>query len=105
MTVLLAVGSAADVNPVVTTIGGLHDQLVKVGVVLQGIEPLLGELHVGVTFVVIPIRVGIERHMDVGSFAKGVLRGIDSSYFDVELRATIAGTDDDGLLSELAERL
>ena len=46
----------------------LHNQLVKVGVVLQEVEPLLGEFHVGVELVVIPVRVGIERHMDVGSF-------------------------------------
>ena len=71
--VLFAVGSAADMDPVVTTVGGLHNQLVKVGVVLQEVEPLLGELHVGVALVVIPICVGIERHMDVGSLTKGVL--------------------------------
>lgn len=69
MTVLLAVGSATDMDPVVTTVGGFHDQLVEVGVVLQVIEPLLGEIHVGVALVVIPICVGIEWHMDVGCFA------------------------------------
>ena len=67
--VLFAVGSAADMDPVVTTVGGLHNQLVKVSVMLQKVEPLLGELHVGVALVVIPICVGIEWHMDVGCFA------------------------------------
>lgn len=32
--VLLAVGSTANMDPVVTTIGGLHNQLVKVSVML-----------------------------------------------------------------------
>lgn len=86
--VLFAVGSAADMDPVVTTVGGLHNQLVKVGVVLQEVEPLLGEFHVGVELVVIPVRVGIERHMDVGSFSKNLLAGVRISDIDVKLRAT-----------------
>lgn len=36
MTVFLAVGSAADVDPVVATVGGLHDELVEISV---GLEP------------------------------------------------------------------
>ena len=32
VTVLFAVGSAADMDPVVATVGGLHNQLVKVSV-------------------------------------------------------------------------
>lgn len=60
MTVLLAVGSTADMDPVVATVRGLHDQLVEVGVMLQEVEPLLCELHVGVALVVIPIGVGVE---------------------------------------------
>ena len=55
MAVLFAVGSAADMNPIVTTVGGLHDQLIEVRVMLQEVEPLLGELHIGVTLVVGPI--------------------------------------------------
>lgn len=50
-------------DPVVATVGGFHDQLVKVGVMFQEVEPLLGELHVGVALVVIPIRVGIFKVM------------------------------------------
>lgn len=42
-------------NPEVTTVGGFKDQLVKVSVMFQEVEPLLGELHVGVCFVIIPI--------------------------------------------------
>ena len=60
VTVLLAVGSTADVDPVVATVRGLHNQLVEVGVMLQEVEPLLCELHVGVALVVIPIGVGVE---------------------------------------------
>lgn len=60
VTVLLAVGSTADMDPVVATVRGLHDQLVEVGVMLQEVEPLLCELHVGVALVVIPIGVGVE---------------------------------------------
>lgn len=88
MAVLFAVGSAADVYPVVTTVGGFHNQLVKVSVMLQKVEPLLGELHVGVALVVIPICVGVERHMDAGSFSKSLLAGVRTSDLDVKLRAT-----------------
>lgn len=52
-------------NPIIATIGGLHNQLVKVGVVLQEVEPLFGELHVGVAFVVIPIGIGCLGDLDV----------------------------------------
>ncbi len=69
MTVLALVLAAADVNPEVATVGGFHDQLVKVGVMFQEVEPLFGELHVGVALVVIPIGVGVEWYMDVGCFA------------------------------------
>lgn len=55
MAVLGMVLLAGDVDPVVATVGGLHDQLVKVSVMLQKVKPLLGELHVGVALVVIPI--------------------------------------------------
>ena len=88
MTVLLAVGSTADMDPVVATVRGLHDQLVEVGVMLQEVEPLLCELYVGVALVVIPIGVGVEWHMDVGSFSKNLLAGVRISDLDVKLRAT-----------------
>ena len=55
MAVLLAVGSAADMNPIVSSVGGFHNQLVKVGAMLKEVEPLLGKLYVGVTLVVVPI--------------------------------------------------
>lgn len=76
VSVLLGVLAATYVNPVVTTVGGFHNQLVKVGVVLQEVEPLLGEIHVGVALVVIPIRVGIERYMDISGFSNGMLTNI-----------------------------
>lgn len=70
MAVLLEVGTTADVDPIVATVGGFHNQLIKVGVVLQEVEPLLCELHVGVALVVIPVGVGVEWHMDDGRFAQ-----------------------------------
>lgn len=73
MAVHALVLSARDMDPIVSTIGGLHNQLIEVGVMLQEVEPLLGELHVGVVLVVVPIRVGVKRYMDVSSFTKGVL--------------------------------
>ena len=54
----MAIGSAIlaarDVNPEVLAVGGLEDELVKVAIVLQPVEPLAGGLKVGMTFVVIP---------------------------------------------------
>ena len=47
MAIFLDVPSAAYVNPVVSTVGGLHDELVEVGVVLEVVKTLLGDLHVG----------------------------------------------------------
>lgn len=41
--------------------------------------------------------------MDVGCFTKGVLGGIDSSDFDVEGIAAVAGADDDWLACEGSE--
>lgn len=100
MAVLLDVLSARNMDPVVTTIGGFHDQLVKVGVVLQEVEPSFGKFLVGVGLVVIPIGIGGLGDVDVDSFAQSVLRGINTSYLDIQLRATIARADDDWLLSE-----
>ena len=58
---LVAVSSAVlparDVNPVIFTIAGFHDQLIKVSVVFQPVEPLAGGLKDSMTLVVIPSRV------------------------------------------------
>ena len=40
---------------------------------------------------------------DVAGFSKGVLGGIDASNFDVELWASVAGADDNGLACEGSE--
>lgn len=61
MAVGSAVLSARDVNPEVLTVGGLKDELVKVGIVLQPVEPLAGGLKVSMTLVVIPGRIGRDR--------------------------------------------
>lgn len=55
MPVLTSVAFTVDVDPVVSSVGGFHNQLVKVGAMLKEVEPLLGKLHVGVTLVVVPI--------------------------------------------------
>lgn len=54
--------------------------------------------------VVIPIGIGGLGDVDVGSFTKGVLAGVCTTNFYIEGIAAVATGDDDGLLSELAER-
>ena len=44
MAVGLTVLAAGDVNPEVFAVGGLEDELIKVGVMLQPVEPLAGSL-------------------------------------------------------------
>ena len=83
-----AVALEGDVDPV-DAMGMLEDELVEVEVVHHPEEPLPAGMVVG--------------DADVAGFAKGVLGGIDASNFDVELWATVAGADDDRLLSEIAE--
>jgi hypothetical protein len=39
MAVSFAVFTAANVNPIVLTVGGFHDQLIKVSVMLKEIKP------------------------------------------------------------------
>ena len=92
-------------NPKIFAIGRLHDQLVKVTVEFNPIEPLAGGLKVGVTLVVIPSGIACERQADVSSFAQGVLGCIGSANLDVELVAAVAGGDDDGATNEGAEGL
>ena len=54
MAVGTAVLAAGDVNPEVFAVGGLENELVEVGVVLEIVEPLAGGLKVGVAFVIVP---------------------------------------------------
>ena len=54
MAIGLAVLAAGDVNPEVLAVGGLHDELIKVGIMLQPVEPLAGGLKVGMSLVIIP---------------------------------------------------
>ena len=99
---LALVGSAGDVDPVFA-MRVLKDELVEVGMVLQEIKPAVGNGHVGMREVVTPINIRGSGQADVAGFSKGVLGGIDAPNFDVELRATVAGADDNGLARELAE--
>lgn len=66
MTVLALVLATADVDPVVTTVGGLHDELVVIRVGLEPREPTFGKFLVGVSFVVVPIGIGGLGDVDVG---------------------------------------
>ena len=102
MAVLALVGSAGDVDPVFA-MGMLEDELVEVGVVLQEIKPTVGNGHVGMREVVAPINIRGSGQADISCFAKGVLGGIDASDFEVELRATVAGADNDRLAREGSE--
>ena len=98
MSVFLAVLAAGDVEPVVETVGGLQDELVEVGVLLEVGEPTVGNLHIGVALAVSPRGVVGFGQGNVGGFAKGVLAGIDASYLYIEGWAAVAGTDDNGLI-------
>lgn len=103
MAVLLAVGTATDVDPVVTTIAGFHDELVEIRVGLEPREPTFGKFLVGVSLVVIPIGIGGLGDVDVGCFTYCVLAGVCATYFDVELVAAVDATDDDRLTCKGAQ--
>ena len=47
MAILLAVLSAGDVNPKVLAVGGLEDELVKVAIVFNPVEPHLWFMVLG----------------------------------------------------------
>ena len=83
-----AVALEGDVDPV-DAMGMLEDELVEVEVVHHPEEPLPAGMVVG--------------NADVAGFAKGVLGGIDTSDFEVELWGAVAGADDDGLACEGSE--
>ena len=83
-----AVALEGDVDPV-DAMGMLEDELVEVEVVHHPEEPLPAGMVVG--------------DADVTGFAKGVLGGIDTSDFEVELWGAVAGADDDGLACEGSE--
>lgn len=97
MPVGLEVLAAADVNPIVFVVGGFDDGLVEIGVGDEPVEPTVEDVHVGVGEVVVPVDVAGLGDEDVGCFTEGVLGGIDTTDFDVELVAAVATGDDDGL--------
>ena len=98
-----AVLTATDMDPIILSVSSFENQLVEVGVGFEEVEPLVSDLHVGVTLVVVPGSVGGERQTDVGSFAQGVLGGVGATNFNVELVAAVAGGDDDGAADEGAK--
>ena len=69
MAVGSAVTTAAHVNPEILTVGGFHNEWVKVAVVLNPIKPLAGSLHVGMALVIIPGGIAGEWQTEVSSFA------------------------------------
>lgn len=103
MTVLLAVLSTANVNPEVFPVCCLKNELIKVGVTFQPVEPLAGGLHIGMALVVIPSGVRCNRQAEVSSFSESVLGGIGATNLDIELVAAVAGADHNGTTDETAE--
>ena len=100
----LDVFSARNMYPEVFSVGGLDDGLVEVGVLDDPVEPAVEDGLVGMGFAIAPLGVRCLGNLDVGCFAKGVLRSIDSSDFDVESIAAVTGTDDYRLSCEGSER-
>ena len=72
MAVLALVLAAGDVEPVFA-MGMLEDELVEVGVVLQEVEPAVGNGHVGMCFAITLFGVLGDRKADVAGFSQGVL--------------------------------
>ena len=103
MAVLALVGAAGDVDPEVFAVGGFDDGLVKVRVRDNPVEPAVEDFLVGMCLAITLCGVLRDGQADVAGFAKGVLGGIDASDLDVELWATVAAGDDDGLLCEGSE--
>ena len=90
--------------PEIFAIGGFEDELIKVSVMLEPVEPLAGGLKVGMTLVVIPSCVRSQGQADVSGLAQSVLGGIGATNLHIELVATVAGADDDRAANEPAER-
>ena len=68
MAVLGFVLATRDMNPVVATVGGFHDELVVIRVGLEPREPSFGKFLVGVRLVIIPIGIGGLWDVDVSCF-------------------------------------
>lgn len=78
--------------------------MVEIGVGDDPIEPAVENLLVRMGFAIAPLGVLGDRDVDVCSFTKSVLRGIDTTDLDVELVAFVAATNDDRLVGESSER-
>lgn len=83
LTVLLDVLATTDMYPEVFAVRRLDDSLIEVSVLDDPVEPAVEDVFVGMGFAIAPLGVRCLGNLDVGCFAKGVLRGIDSSDFDV----------------------
>ena len=100
--VLALVGTAGDVDPEDAAVGGLFDELVEVAVVHDPGEPAVEDVPMRESLALLACEVMLW-DADVAGFAKGVLGGIDTSDFEVELWGAVAGADDDGLACEGSE--
>ena len=60
-------------NPIIATIAGFKNTLVIIGVLGKKIEPSVGDIHVGVCLVVVPVGVVVFGNYDVGCFTQSVL--------------------------------
>lgn len=104
MAILALVLTTRDMNPEIKVIAGFDDGLIEVGVLDDPFEPAVEDVLVGMGFANVPLGVRCLGNLDVGNFTEGVLRGIDSSDFDVEIIAAEAGTDDYRLTCKGSER-
>ena len=100
MAILSAVSLATDVDPVDAAVGGLFDELIKIAVVHDPGEPMGQDFHIG-------MRGGLIRDgdTDVGCLSGHVLTGWRSSHEGVELRTSVAATEDDGPAEVLTQGL
>lgn len=61
----------------------VDDGFVEVGVLDDSVEPAVKDGLVGMGFAIAPFDVGNLGNLDVGSFSYCMLRGIDTTNFDV----------------------
>lgn len=66
MTVLALVLAAADMDPVVASVRGFHDELVEVGVLDDPVEPSVEDVFIGMGFAIAPFGIGSLWYLDVG---------------------------------------
>lgn len=104
MAVLFLVLATRNLDSEVLVVAGLDDGWVEIRVGGKEFKPAVEDVLVRVGFFVAPFGVSRLGDVDVGYFAYFVLAGVCTTNFYIEGIAAVATGDDDGLLSELAER-